>query len=133
LMLINEGFMSLSDLAYCAIDELTSIEGLEAELAEEIQKRARDGLLSSALDEEGSKDEPLLALLDVAGMTASIAEALTVQGIVSANALADAAGDDIETIEGLGDDQVNVLIIAAREACGWFKDLFWASQCSRHR
>jgi len=122
LMLINEGFMSLSDLAYCAIDELTSIEGLEAELAEEIQKRARDGLLSSALDEEGSKDEPLLALLDVAGMTASIAEALTVQGIVSANALADAAGDDIETIEGLGDDQVNVLIIAAREACGWFKD-----------
>ncbi|MDX8381378.1 MAG: transcription termination factor NusA [Ghiorsea sp.] len=121
LLLVAEGFMSLSDLAYCNIAELTSIEGLEEELAEEIQKRARDGLLNSALAEEES-DEALVALMDVEGMTGEIAEALTLQNIVSANALADAASDDVEPIEGLEEEQLNTLIIAAREACGWFKD-----------
>ncbi|HID37408.1 MAG TPA: transcription termination/antitermination protein NusA [Ghiorsea sp.] len=120
-LLIGEGFMSLSDLAYCNLEELTAIEGLEAELAEELQKRARDGLLNSALKEEGD-DEPLIALMDVEGMTAEIAEAFTLQGLVSANALADAASDEIEPIEGLEEEVLNTLIIAAREACGWFKD-----------
>jgi N utilization substance protein A len=120
LLLVAEGFMSLSDLAYCNIEELTAIEGLEEDLAKELQKRAREGLLNTAL-EEGS-DEPLVALLDVEGMTAEIAEALTLQGILSANALADAAHDEIEPIAGLEDEQLDALIIAAREACGWFKD-----------
>jgi N utilization substance protein A len=120
LLLVGEGFMSLSDLAYCNIDELTAIEGLEEELAEELQKRARNGLLSTALEEDS--DEPLVALLDVEGMTGEIAEALTLQGIVSANALADAAHDEIEPIAGLEDEHLDALIIAAREACGWFKD-----------
>jgi len=120
LLLIAEGFMSLSDLAYCNISELVAIEGLEEELAEELQKRARDSLLNSALKEEG--DEPLVALMDVEGMTVEIAEALTLQNVVSANALADAASDEIEPIEGLEEETLNALIIAAREACGWFKD-----------
>ncbi|MDQ7005343.1 MAG: transcription termination factor NusA [Ghiorsea sp.] len=120
LLLVGEGFMSLSDLAYCNLTELVAIEGLAEELAEELQKRARDSLLKSALKEES--DEALVALLDIEGMTAEIAEALTLQNILSANALADSASDDIEPIEGLEEDVLNALIIAAREACGWFKD-----------
>jgi len=125
LLLINEGFMSLSDLAYCGVAELTGIEGLEEELALEIQKRARDSLLASALveDSEDGEDGPkkLVGLMDVAGMTGEIAEALTLQEVVSANALADAASDEIEAIAGVDEDQLNTLIIAAREACGWFE------------
>jgi len=121
LLLINEGFMSLSDLAYCQLDELVAIEAIEEELASEIQKRARDSLLASALEEEGSEEE-LVALLDVEGVSSAIAEALSAQNIVSANALADAASDDIDAIEGVDEAQLNTLIIAAREACGWFKD-----------
>ncbi len=121
LLLINEGFMSLSDLAYCDVAELTAIDGLEEELAQEIQKRARNSLLNSALAQEES-DEPLVGLMDVAGMTREVAEALTVQSVLSANALADAASDEIEAIDGLDEAQLNILIIAAREACGWFKD-----------
>ncbi len=120
LLLINEGFMSLSDLAYCGIEELTEIEGLEEELATEIQKRARDSLLNSALEQDES-EEPLVGLMDVAGMTREIAEALTLQNIISANALADSASDEIEAIEGLDEEMLSALIIAAREACGWFE------------
>ncbi len=121
LLLIAEGFMSLSDLAYCDISELVAIEGLEEELAEELQKRARDSLLNSALEAEET-DEPLVALMDVEGMTGEIAEAFTLQGILTANALADKASDEVTPIEGLEEEALNTLIIAAREACGWFKD-----------
>ncbi len=120
LLLIAEGFMSLSDLAYCDIAELTTIEGLEEELAEELQKRARDSLLNSALEEE--TDEDLVALMDVEGMTGEIAEAFTLQNILTANALADKASDEVKPIEGLEEEALNTLIISAREACGWFKD-----------
>ncbi|MDQ7001693.1 MAG: transcription termination factor NusA [Ghiorsea sp.] len=122
LLLTNEGFLTLSDLAYCAIDELTAIEGLEEELATEIQNRARNSLLNSALKEEGADDGPLVALMDIEGMSADVAEALTLQNIVSANALADAASDEIEPIAGIDEERLNALIIAAREACGWFKE-----------
>ncbi len=121
LLLIAEGFMSLSDLAYCDISELVAIEGLEEELAEELQKRARDSLLNSALEAEET-DEDLVALMDVEGMTGEIAEAFTLQGILTANALADKASDEVTPIEGLEEESLNTLIIAAREACGWFKD-----------
>ena len=120
LLLINEGFLTLSDLAYCAIDELTAIDGLEEELATEIQSRARNSLLNSALKEDS--DEPLVALMDIEGMGGDVAEALTLQGIVSANALADAASDEIEPIVDVDEERLNALIIAAREACGWFKE-----------
>jgi len=121
LLLINEGFMSLTDIAYCDVNELTAIDGLEPELATEIQKRARDSLLNSALEQEGAdvSAEALVALMDVAGMTADVAETLTLQGVLSANALADAASDEIT---GVDEEQLNALIISAREACGWFKD-----------
>lgn len=118
MLLINEGFITLTDIAYCDIEELTAIDGLALELAEEIQKRARNALLNSALAQENA-DEPLVALMDVAGMTAEIAEVLTLQGVVSANALADAASDEIIDVE---ETLLNTLIIAAREACGWFND-----------
>jgi len=61
-------------------------------------------------------------LMDVEGMSADIAEALTLQGIVSANALADAASDEIEPVAGVDEERLNTLIIAAREACGWFEE-----------
>lgn len=121
LLLINEGFMSLTDIAYCDVNELTAIDGLEPELASEIQKRARDSLLNSALEQEDANltADALVALMDVTGMTADVAETLTLQGVLSANALADAASDEIT---GVDEDHINALIIAAREACGWFKD-----------
>ncbi len=121
LLLVAEGFMSLSDVAYCDISELLAIEGMEEAVAEELQTRARNSLLHSAL-EEAEGDEPLVGLLEVEGMTPEIAEALTLQGILSANALADAASDEIEPIAGVDEDTLNALIIAAREACGWFDE-----------
>jgi len=121
-LLVAEGFVTLDDLAYCAIEDIASIEGLDADLATEIQKRARNALLDKALqgaEEEG--DEAAVSILSLEGMTREIAEQLAARQMVTVAALADAAIDEIEDVEGLSRDQAEALILAAREASGWFE------------
>jgi len=121
-LLISEGFVTLDDLAYCAVEDIASIEGLDAELALEIQKRARNALLDKAMQAGESKEgEGTISLLELEGMTREVAEQLAAREMATVAALADAAVDEIEDIEGLSRDQAEALILAAREACGWFE------------
>ncbi|MDX8377761.1 MAG: transcription termination factor NusA [Mariprofundales bacterium] len=57
IMLVEEGFFSLEDLAYCETSELVEIEGMDEELASELQGRARDALLEQAFAEERDEDK----------------------------------------------------------------------------
>jgi len=121
-LLVAEGFMSLADLAYCEVADIAAVEGLDDDLALEIQKRARNALLDQALQkstEDG--DESSVSLLDLPNMTREIAAQLAERDMLSVEGLADAAADDLEGIEGLDSEQANALIIAAREASGWFE------------
>ncbi len=119
-VLVGEGFINLEDLAYCAIEDIAGIEGFDEDLAQELQKRARNVLLDQALQQGEQKSEGKVSLLDLKGMTREIAEQLAARNMVTVEALADAAGDEIEDIEGLDREQADALIIAAREASGWF-------------
>jgi len=120
-LLVAEGFVSLDDLAYCAVEDIAAIEGLDAELAQEIQKRARNTLLDKALQGAEEEGESKVSLLDLTGMTREIAEQLAARDMVTVEALADAAIDEIEDVEGLSRDEAEALILAAREASGWFE------------
>ncbi len=121
--LASEGFLSLDDLAYCSVEELSAIEGLDADLALELQKRARDSLLSQAFAKENpgvSEKDESSSLVDISGITSSLVEALAKRSIGTPEALADASTDDLEGIEGQTREQLEALIIAARKKCGWF-------------
>jgi len=119
-VLVGEGFYSMDELAYCAAEDISAIEGLDEEMAAELQNRARNTLLDEALKQGKDEGEAQISLLDLAGMTREIAEQLTARKMSSVDALADAAVDEIEDIEGLTREQAEALIIAAREASGWF-------------
>lgn len=118
-VLVDEGFFSLEDLAYCAVEDISGIAGLDEEVAQELQKRARNVLLDQAL-QSADEGESKVSLLDLPGMTREIAEQLAARDMITVDALADAAGDEIEDIEGLSRELADALIIAAREASGWF-------------
>jgi len=122
--LASEGFLSLEDVAYCSLDELAALEGLDEDLAVELQKRARDSLLERALSKEKSETvveiEP--SLLNVPGVTDAIAQHLAERGIGTAEALADASIDELAGLEGQEQAELESLILAAREACGWFNE-----------
>jgi len=119
-VLVGEGFYSMDELAYCALEDISGIEGLDADVASELQNRARNTLLDAALKQGEDEGETKLSLLDLAGMTREVAEQLTAREMSSVDALADAAVDEIEDIEGLSRELAEALIIAAREASGWF-------------
>jgi transcription termination/antitermination protein NusA len=118
-LLCNEGFLSLENLAYCSQEELLAIEGLDEDTAHELQNRARNYLLQQELGKpEAAEIEDSLLALD--GMTNELATELAIRGIGTAEALADAAMDDLTGIEHATQEQLEAFIIAAREACGWF-------------
>ncbi len=118
-LLCNEGFISMENLAYCTIEELTAIEGLDEDTAHELQNRARNTLLQQELGrQERVKIED--SLLQLPDMNSELADQLAAHGIGSAQALADAALDELEGVEGASREQLEAMILAAREACGWF-------------
>ncbi len=118
-LLCNEGFVSLENLAYSTIEELTAIDALDEETARELQNRARNVLLQQEL---GKKERVKIedSLLQLPDMNDTLADQLAVRGIGHAEALADAAIDDLEGVEGVSREQLEALILAARESCGWF-------------
>ena len=124
-LLISEGFITLDDLAYCAVEDIAAIEGLDPDLALELQKRARKALLDKAMQagesKEGEEGKSVPSLLELEGMTREVAEQFAAREMATVAALADAAVDEIEDIEGLSRDQAEALILAAREASGWFE------------
>lgn len=118
IVLVNEGFTTLEEVAYVPLEELLAIEDFDEELVEALRQRAKDALLTKALvSEEGSK-EPAEDLLGMEGMDRRVAFALAARGVVTMEDLAEQAIDDIVDIEGLTTESAAQLIMKAREP--WF-------------
>jgi len=118
IVLVNEGFTTLEEVAYVPLEELLAIEDFDEELVEALRQRAKDALLTKALvSEEGAK-EPAEDLLGMEGMDRRVAFALAARGVVTMEDLAEQAIDDIVDIEGLTTESAAQLIMKAREP--WF-------------
>ena len=49
--LVEEGFTSVEEVAYVPLEEMSAIEGFDEDIAEELRARAKDALLTRALDQ----------------------------------------------------------------------------------
>ena len=96
-LLASEGFTSVEELAYVDVAEIAGIEGLNEEIAEEIQSRAREYLEreAAALEEERQQLGVEDAVLEVAHMTPEIAVKLGREGIRTVEDLAYCATDEL--------------------------------------
>ena len=144
-LLVAEGFGALEEVAYVELDELSSIEGFDDELATELQNRAAEALQrqEEAAREErramGVSDE----LADMPYLTEAMLVTLGKAGIKTLDDLADLATDELVQKKrpeqrrqresnrpedkgglladyGLTDEQGNEIIMAAR--AHWFED-----------
>ena len=118
IILVNEGFTSLEEVAYVPLEELQSIEDFDDELVDTLRQRAKDALLTKALVSEEGAREPADDLLGMDGMDRKVAFALAARGIITMEDLAEQAIDDINDIDGINDDIAAQLIMKAREP--WF-------------
>ncbi len=119
--LVQEGFTSLEEVAYVALDELQNIEGFDDDIAEELQRRAADVLLTQeiASEETLSNAEPADDLLAVAGVDESLARQLASAGIVTRDDLADLSVDELVEAVKMTDESAAKMIMAAR--AHWFE------------
>ena len=148
-LLVAEGFSSLEEVAYVEVDEIAAIEGLDEEIAQELQSRAQE-----ALDrrEQANREERQAlgvedALVDLPYLTEAMLVTLGKAGIKTLDDLGDLATDELVEKKraeprrrkegapapkedkggvlasyGLSMEQGNEIIMAARQAAGWFGD-----------
>ncbi len=124
-LLVAEGFTQIEEIAYIEISELEEIEGFDEDVAQELQNRARSWLEAqeNALKDKQSELGIDNDLIELEGLSASMALKLGEHGVKTRDDLADLAGDEL--VEMLGADVItevdaNALIMKAREH--WFEN-----------
>jgi N utilization substance protein A len=122
LILAQEGFSSLEEIAYVPEQEMLDIEEFDADIVTELRSRARDVLLTRAIasEEQLESAEPTQELLDMDGMSKDLALTLARNGVTTLDDLGELAVDELVEVGGMNDEQAAALIMKARES--WFAD-----------
>ncbi|MFC0180799.1 transcription termination factor NusA [Thorsellia kenyensis] len=121
MLLVEEGFSTLEELAYVPEEELLEIEDLDEELVAMLRSRALAAITTLALARQGAKNKPAEDLLGLAEMTESLAYQLADMGVCTLEDLAEQGIDELMDIEGMTSEHAGKLIMAARQIC-WFAD-----------
>jgi transcription termination/antitermination protein NusA len=125
-LLVTEGFTSVEEVAFIAVQELASVEGFDEEVASELQQRAR-----AFLEEQNERFETRRKELGVSddiaaieGVTPALLVAVGEKGVKTLDDLADLAADELIEMAGpslrLEEAEANAIIMAAR--AHWFAD-----------
>lgn len=124
-LLATEGFTSLEEIAYVESDEISSIEGFDEDVANELQTRAKDFLEeeekinTEKYQQLGVSEE----LANLVGLTPKMLVMLGENGIKTLDDFADLATDEvIELLPGCGitEEEANELVMESR--AHWFED-----------
>ena len=109
-LLVSEGFQTLEEVGYVALDEITTIEGFDAETAQELQTRAREYLERLAAEQDKQRREAGVedAVLDVPGVELPMAVAFGENDVKTVEDVAGLVPDDLRGYtEGRGEDAVH--------------------------
>jgi N utilization substance protein A len=120
LILVQEGFSTIEEVAYVPTSELIEIEEFDEDIVNELRNRARDILLTQAIVQEEKIDEaePAEDLLSLEGMDRGLAFKLASEGVVTREDLAELAVDDLLDINEMDQQVAAALIMKAR--AHWF-------------
>ncbi|HWE74627.1 MAG TPA: transcription termination factor NusA [Stellaceae bacterium] len=125
-LLVTEGFTSVEEVAFVAIEELASVEGFDEQVAGELQQRAQVFLQERNERNEARRQE--LGVNDdvaaIEGMTPALLVAVGEKGVKTLDDLADLAADELIELAAPGtkleEDEANAIIMAARQH--WFEN-----------
>ena len=122
MILVQEGFSSLEEVAYVPITEMLEIEEFDPEIVDALRSRAKEVLLTQAI----AKEEALPAggpaddLLGMEGMDRELAYELASRGVTTMEDLAELSVDEMMEIEGMDEERAGALIMTARAP--WFAE-----------
>ncbi|MFN8770228.1 MAG: transcription termination factor NusA [Neisseriaceae bacterium] len=121
-ILVDNGFTTLEEVAYVDIHELSNIEDFDEDIAQELQERARNKLLSKTLIYKEEMDKLAIELNTIVKFSNDVLLQLVESGIKSLNEFADLSGDELMETISIDIDTANKLILKAREASGYFNE-----------
>jgi len=120
LILVQEGFTTVEEVAYVPEDELLEIDEFDEDIVNELRSRAQDALLTKAIATEaklgGNVPTPELIMME--GMNEDLAIEMASQGICTVDDLADQSVDDLMVVPDMDEELAARLIMKARES--WF-------------
>jgi len=121
-ILVQEGFTSIDEVAYVPMSEMQQIEEFDDDMIEELRGRAKDVLLTRAIssEEDLTAIEPAKDLLEMEGMDSDLAYHMTAIGIVTMEDLAEQSIDELMVIDDMDEEKAGALIMTARAP--WFAE-----------
>jgi N utilization substance protein A len=127
-LLVTEGFTSLEEVAYVALEDLANIEGFDTEVAAELQERARIALERRDREYEERRQELGVSeeLASLERLTPGMLVALGENEIKTLDDFAGLAGDELVELLEKSDkgtldlEEANALIMQAR--AHWYED-----------
>ena len=122
LILVQEGFSSIEEVAYVPEKEMLAIEEFDDELVKALRDRARDVMLTRAIAKEEKLGDikPAEDLLTMDGMDEALAFELADRGVITMEDLAEQSVDELMDISGLDKERAGKLIMTAR--IPWFEE-----------
>lgn len=122
LILVQEGFSSIEEVAYVPEKEMLAIEEFDDDLVKALRDRARDLMLTRAIakEEKLGDTKPADDLLKMDGMDEALAFELASRGVVTMEDLAEQSVDELMDISGLEKERAGKLIMTAR--IPWFEE-----------
>ncbi len=120
-ILVQEGFSSIEEVAYVPEKEMLAIEEFDDDLVNELRERAKDIMLTRAIakEEKLGDEKPAEDLLTMDGMDESLAYELASRGVITMEDLAEQSIDELMDITGIEKDRAGELIMTAR--IPWFE------------
>ena len=122
IILVQEGFTSIEEVAYVPEQEMLDIDEFDEDLVNELRQRAKDLLLTRAIanEEQIGDARPADDLLNMEGMDEDLAFRMAAAGIVTMDDLAEQSIDELLDLGDLDEERAGQLIMKAREP--WFAE-----------
>jgi N utilization substance protein A len=123
MILVEEGFTTVDEVAYVPLDELRAIAEFDQDTVDLLRQRAKDQLLTRAIASEEDLDaEPAADLLTLSGMDETLAYHLARHHIMTRDDLAEQSVEELMLmdIEDMDESRAAMLIMKAREP--WFTE-----------
>lgn len=118
-VLVQEGFVSLEEIAYVPAEELVEI-GFDAETVDLLRNRARDAILTLAIASEEKLEEVSEDLKNLEGIDQEMLRDLAQVGITTRDDLAELSLDELIEITGVSTAEAETVIMNAR--AHWFAE-----------
>ncbi len=117
--LVQEGFVSIEEVAYVPLEEMLEIDGFDEDLVNTLRSRARDAILTQAIASEEKMEQIDDDLRTLEGLDNQILRDLAQAQITTRDDLAELAVDELIEITGISEEKAKEVIMAAR--AHWFE------------